>query len=154
MFKNKHVIIALLVTPVLAILTWFAVGSFVGEKAQPAIAGQSYPLVEKSNCRYDSGQCDVHNKKFRLTLTVDNSSSKPNLVLSSSHPLNTVLIAIAAVDAPSQPTAMVADTNDGTQWRMSIGSIPPVGYRIYLAVNANDSSYFTDVATIFLDSYR
>ena len=42
MWKNKHVIIALLVAPILAILAWFAVGQIAGEKAEVAEPGAQY----------------------------------------------------------------------------------------------------------------
>ena len=77
MFTNKHIIVALLVTPVLAVLAWFAVGAFVGEKPQQAAPGQSYPLVERSNCRYDSGQCDLHNEDLQLSITFEQPSPAP-----------------------------------------------------------------------------
>ena len=69
MFKNKHVIIALIVTPILAALAWIGVGQLMGEKPHAARPGQSYPLVEKSNCRYESGACDLENEDFLLRLT-------------------------------------------------------------------------------------
>jgi hypothetical protein len=30
MWKNKHVVVALIVAPILAILAWYAVGSLIG----------------------------------------------------------------------------------------------------------------------------
>ena len=66
MFTNKHVIVALIVAPVLSVLAWYAVGSFTGEQPTPAEPGQSYPLVEKSNCRYPSGECELENEDFSV----------------------------------------------------------------------------------------
>ena len=51
MWKNKHVVVAMLVAPILAILAWFAVDSMVAERAHSAKPGASYKLVAKSNCR-------------------------------------------------------------------------------------------------------
>ena len=68
MFKNKHVVIAMLVAPVLAIMAWFAVDYFVGERPHAATPGSAYTLVAKSNCRYASGQCDLENADFKLRI--------------------------------------------------------------------------------------
>jgi hypothetical protein len=46
MWKNKHVVIAMIVAPILAVLAWFAVGALVGEKAQVAKPGGAYPDSE------------------------------------------------------------------------------------------------------------
>ena len=68
MWKNKHVVIAMLVAPILAVIAWYGVDSIVAEQAQVAKPGDSYPLVARSNCRYDSGACDLVNNDFKLTL--------------------------------------------------------------------------------------
>jgi hypothetical protein len=52
---NKHILAAVLVAPVLAILSYFGIGYLFGEKPQPALEGQSYRLAEKPNCRWESG---------------------------------------------------------------------------------------------------
>ena len=58
-------------------LAWFAVGAFLGEEPQQAAPGQSYPLVERSNCRYDSGHCDLHNEDMQLSITFATASPDP-----------------------------------------------------------------------------
>ena len=68
-FKNKHLVVAMLVAPILAILAWYAIDVLVGEKPRPAEEGQSYPLAEKPNCRYGSGACGLKNADFELQLS-------------------------------------------------------------------------------------
>ena len=68
MWTNKHVIVSLLVAPILAILAWFGVDYLVAEQAQPAEQGTMYPLVARSNCRYDSGQCDLANNDVKMSI--------------------------------------------------------------------------------------
>ena len=104
MLRNRHVITALLVAPILAVLAWFAVGNLVGERATPAQAGQSYPLVARSNCRYESGQCDLENEDFRLRLSLTDGITGPEFILSASHPLEGVVLAVAS-SAPAFPEA-------------------------------------------------
>ena len=51
MWKDKHVVMAMIVAPILAIFAWVGVDYIVAEKAQPAEPGSMYPLVARSNCR-------------------------------------------------------------------------------------------------------
>ena len=94
MWKNKHVIIALLVAPVLAIIAWFAVDRMVAEEPQAAQAGGAYELVAKPNCRYASGECELVNNEFRLELALADGV----MTLTASHALDGVQIATG--DAP------------------------------------------------------
>jgi hypothetical protein len=153
-FTNKHIIIALLVTPVLAILAWFAVGAFVGEEPQQAAAGQSYPLVERSNCRYDSGQCDLRNEDMRLSITFASTLSGPNLLLTSSHALDYALLGVAADGEDSKPISLRKQDSQGLQWILSLDELPSRDQRLQIVVNAGGSNWFADTSTVFLDPYR
>jgi hypothetical protein len=67
-WSNKHVVIAALMAPVLALIANFRIGAMLGEDPQPAEAGQSYPLLEKPNCRYASG---ASGSKCRIRTDLD-----------------------------------------------------------------------------------
>ena len=149
-FTNKHVVIAMIVAPVLAVLAWFAAGQFAGEKPQAAIPGQSYPLVEKSNCRYPSGACDLENEEFHLRLAQITEGSL-ELVLISSHSLDGAVLGVAMPGEDSPPTTMRAVDGQGLEWRLVLGNEPLPGQRIRLVAMAGGSSYFADVATAFLE---
>lgn len=150
MFTNKHVIIAMIVAPILSILAWIAVGAFTGEKAQPAQSGNSYPLVEKSNCRYDSGVCDLENKDFRLSLALQDGVSGQQLVLRASHPLEGVVLSVAEPGSEAQPAAMLAADGQGLEWRMALDDRPGPEQRIRVVARAAGSSYFAEAGTLFL----
>lgn len=150
MFTNKHVIIAMIVAPILSILAWFAVGQFTGEQPQLAKPGQSYPLVEKSNCRYDSGSCDLQNEDFKLVLILQNGVTGPEFLLSASHALEGVVLSVAAGDADVQPEPMRASDGQGLEWRMVIDRVPGPTERIRLVARASGVSYFADASTSFL----
>ena len=150
MFTNKHVIIAMIVAPILAILAWIAVGQLVGEQPQVAQPGQSYPLVEKSNCRYESGACDLENEDFKLRLTLQEGASGPEFVLTASHALEGVVLGVADADTPSQPAAMRASDGRGLEWRIALAGKPGAEQRIRLVARAAGSSYFAEASTTFL----
>jgi hypothetical protein len=150
MFTNKHVIIAMIVAPILAVLAWIAVGQLAGEKAAPARPGQSYPLVEKSNCRYPSGACDLENEDFKLRLTVEEGPGGAHMVLSASHPLEGVVLSVALPDSEQPPSGMRATDGQGIQWRIGLESMPAAEERIRLVAHAAGSSYFGEASTTFL----
>ncbi|KAA1194292.1 hypothetical protein F0M18_02320 [Pseudohalioglobus sediminis] len=150
MFTNKHVIIAMIVAPILAVLAWFAVGQLTGEQPHVAEPGQSYPLVEKSNCRYESGACDLENEDFRLRLTLQDGVTGPEFLLTSSHTLEGVVLSVGAADAEAQPAPMRASDGQGLQWRIVLGEKPTPDQRIRLVARAAGSSYFAEASTTFL----
>ena len=153
MFNNKHVIIAMLVAPVLAVLAWFAVGKLAGEQPHSAQPGQSYPLVARSNCRYASGQCDLRNEDFRLSLTLAGSGPDRALVVQASHPLEGIVLAVEP-GTGGAPEPLLRDSDDARQWRLPLVELPAEGARIRLVARAGGSSYFVEHSTAFLADYR
>lgn len=150
MFKNKHVVIAMIVAPILSILAWIGVGQLTGEQPQPAKPGESYPLVEKSNCRYESGACDLENEEFKLRLTLQQGVTGPEFVLTASHALEGVVLSVGAAESQEQPAAMRASDGQGLQWRIALAEKPSAEQRIRLVAHAAGSSYFADASTTFL----
>ncbi|MBX2859174.1 MAG: hypothetical protein KTR17_10965 [Cellvibrionaceae bacterium] len=65
---NKHFVVALIVSPILAVVAWFAVDKIVTPAPVVAEGGASYPLVAKSNCRYSSGKCALTNGDIKILL--------------------------------------------------------------------------------------
>lgn len=150
MFTNKHVVIAMIVAPILAILAWFAVGHLAGEKPAKATAGESYPLLEKSNCRYASGACDLENAEFKLRLSVEEFPSGANIVLTASHSLQGALFAVGGPDVDTAPTMMRASDGQGLEWRLAMARLPAGNERIRLIARAGGSSYFAEASTAFM----
>ena len=154
MLTNKHVIIAMIVAPILSVLAWIGVGQLAGEKPHAARPGQSYPLVEKSNCRYESGACDLQNEDFKLRLTLQTTGAGAEMVLTASHPLEGAVIGIGPPDAESQPATLRATDGQGLEWRLAVAGAPGPEERIRLVARAGESSYFGDAATTFLQPDR
>ncbi|CAH0990299.1 hypothetical protein SIN8267_00391 [Sinobacterium norvegicum] len=96
MFKNKHIIIALLVSPILAVLAYFATDQIVGEKAAKAEPGKQYQLIAESKCRYASGICTMKNGNFSITITAQQPPQGGQLfTLRSEFPLQSADFATA-----------------------------------------------------------
>ena len=150
MFTNKHVVIALIVGPILAILAWVGVGQIAGEEAAVAIAGQSYPLVEKSDCRYESGHCRLENEDFKLILRLQQRGLDTLLVLESEQALEGVLLSVAEPGGETSPAAMRTSGAQSLEWVIPVEQVPTPQQRIYLVASSGGVQYFGDAATLFI----
>ena len=148
-FKNKHVITALIVTPVLAFLGYYFVDLIVKEKPKAAIAGQNYKLVAKSNCRYTSGECDLVNGEFKSTITIDAKGQNKTLLLTSNYPLSGVTIGLVEGDKEAKPVNMNSD--DALSWSLPLTEHINKTTELRVAIAAQDSYYFAQTTLGFID---
>lgn len=151
LLKNKHVLTAAIVTPILVLVSYFAIDFIAGEKPHVAKQGQSYRLVEKPNCRYNSGRCGLKNGDFELDLVVESpASNKPLLKISSVHPLDGVMVALLENEKNEQsPREMIPKGEGGLAWSIELEPFDPDYDRLRLAASARESLYFGDVALKF-----
>lgn len=108
MFKNKHLIVAMIVTPILAIMAWFATGMLVDEKPHTIQKGGIYTFNVRSNCRWESGNCTLLNEDVRIDITGKYTGYTLELAMKSSVPLSDIKI---AYDKKDKPQSMVYDKN-------------------------------------------
>jgi hypothetical protein len=152
MWKNKHIVVALIVAPILSILAWFAVGQIAGEKPKPVEAGNTYKLVARSNCRYASGSCNLHNADFELTLEPGMvSASSVALTMSASHALESAALGLVEPGLASQPSPMTRSGDDGTQWQGLLPRPASAAAMIRVAVTAQGATWYAEVPVVFLD---
>ncbi len=152
MWKNKHVVVALIVAPILSILAWFAVGHIAGEKPQAAESGNTYKLVARSNCRYASGSCDLHNADFKITLVPDMlAASSVALTMTSSHALQGAAIGMADGDSEREPTPMTRADDDGMRWQSLLPRPASPDATIRVAVIAQGATWYAEVPVVFLE---
>ena len=150
MVRNRHVVAALIVVPLLSLLGWWAAGHLVGEQPQPARVGMSYPLVEQSGCRYAGGHCTLENVDVSLSLSFSGAGPGRFLDVEASLALDAVLLAIGdrGVDVPPQP--MTRRDDAGTRWGLALQSPPAPGNRIRLVAHARGIGWFGEAGTAFL----
>ena len=153
LLRNKHVIIAMLVSPVLAVISYFAVDHMVAETPHAAQAGNSYQLIEKSNWRYHSGACDLQTGEFSLRLTGKNlADGKVEITLLSDFELTGVLQALVDQDGnESSPFNMIANDTQGKEWRAEVWVNDSESERMYLAISAKDALYYADASLTFIE---
>ena len=150
-WKNKHVIIATLMAPVLALIAYFGTSALVGETPQAAEPGGSYKLVEKPNCRYSSGACGLKNNDFELSLSYERpSAGRILLKIESEFPLDGVMIAMGESETEQdQPVPMQQMDSENLTWSLNIANPDPEYHRLYLVASTGQSLYYGDVATKF-----
>ena len=160
MWKNKHVIAALLIAPILAIISYFAVDYMVSERPHAAKAGGGYALVEKPNCRYQSGRCQLKNGDFELTLTVASQSAEnTRLQVDSKVALKGVRIALLKpqladntteyIEA-TEPLSMQISDDAGLSWSLDLPQVSQQD-RLRLVAAAQESFYYGESATRFIE---
>jgi hypothetical protein len=149
--KNRHVLVAALVAPLLALIAYFASDYFFGEAPQVAVEGQSYPLVEKPSCRWESGYCGLKNNEFELDLQVREVDGETLLLLESVFALEGVMLSVGREEAEgAQPVPMRAVDEEGRRWSLPLIVPAPGEDRIRLVAAADGSLYYGDVSTAFM----
>ena len=144
-------VIAMLMAPVLALISYYVVHALVSETPLAAEAGQSYQLVEKPNCRYASGNCGLKNGDFELTLSFEwLDQNRMLLKLVSVHSLDGVLIAMVENEGNEKlPVEMRALGSDGLSWSLELINSDPEHNRLHLVASSGQSLYFGDAAMKF-----
>ena len=151
MFKDKHVIVAMLVAPILAVIAWFGVDQIVAEKPQTVEAGKTYTLLARSNCRYDSGRCDLENADVELSLLpAVSDTGLVEMTLSSSVELQGAAMSVVEGAIEIAPTPMANADESGTRWttQFSLPENPEATIRV--AVRTQGATLFTEVPTVFI----
>lgn len=140
----------MIVAPILAVLAYFAVDFLVKEKPHVAVAGQAYPLLAQSNCRFTSGECNLENASFKSKLKI--ASDKQSLTLTSSHPLQSATLGFVNQDgSETEPDQMIALDDTNTAWQLALPSDAASDTLARLALQANDAFYFAETSMQFID---
>lgn len=153
MFTNKHVVTALIVAPILAILSYFAVGYWVAEPPQKVEAGGNYKLAEKPNCRYTSGVCELKNGDFEVRiLPQELSDGAIRLSLTSTQPLDGAKIALVEQDNESntKPMNWQSIDDDRQQWQVDIHP-SSAEQQLQLVFSFNEALFFGETQLTFIE---
>ncbi|MEO0444094.1 MAG: hypothetical protein AAFZ92_10210 [Pseudomonadota bacterium] len=147
---NKHLIAALIVAPILAIIAYFGLDYAVSERPHSAVAGGSYPLVAKSNCRYQSGRCSFKNGDVEFELkAVPSRDNRMVIDLNAELPLEGVKLALAGNSQSGMPIAMESTNAGLTQWQTSFDLADIEDTRLLIVVSANNTLYYGETETTF-----
>lgn len=152
-FTNKHVIVAMVVAPILAVVSYYAVDLVVKERPQAAEQGQSYRLVAKSNCRYTSGACNLVNSEFKSQLVVLKQDSGEVLQLTASHALQGVKVGFSAADdePPAEPLAMWSGDDAHKVWSIALPVVADQNNKLVIAMLSGGSHYYAETTLGFAE---
>lgn len=146
MFKNKHLIVALLIAPMLAIIAWFSVDYFVAERPHAAKPGAAYELIAKPNCRRASDQCDLANEDVEVSIVVpsyDSAGVDAQLV-------STIAVDRAAIGlGESEPSALSASGDDARRWVGRVEGRLNADSRLRIALVIGGSTFYAEVPVTF-----
>jgi len=149
--KNKHLILAMFIAPVLAIIAYFAVDYMVSEEPQVALQGKSYKLVASSNCRYESGACTLTNGDIEIKLRVDEPSNE-QAVLKIYSELAIQNIIISMLDEKvTEPLFLNPEKVDKNNWQVKFEIDSPENKKLRFGFNIADSLYYVETTAIFMD---
>ncbi|MBE1277613.1 hypothetical protein EH171_22460 [Enterovibrio baiacu] len=155
MFKNKHIVLAMIVAPILAIIAYFGVDLAVSEKALVAKEGEAYKLAARSNCRYTSGLCTLANGDFKIQLRSERlTDSEVVIKLTSDFVLDGAKISIMQnkeqQPLPS-PVDMESNSTNGTEWMVDLPAPTSEESAIQLVVKSEGTFYYGETPTTFVE---
>jgi hypothetical protein len=82
----------------------FAVDYYVAEVPHKAKQGQAYKMLVKSNCRWESGMCDLINGDLKVNITSDTQTYGLNrLFINASNGLKGIKFAVVEKIIPKKP---------------------------------------------------
>jgi len=150
--KNKHLVLAMFVAPVLALIAYFATDYVVSEKPHAAQQGTSYKLAAKSNCRYQSGQCTLHNGDVEVNVRVERiTGSLIELILQANVPLQNALVSFVIGNEEIDPAVMQRVVSEENTWRARFELVDPEKSTLRLALELSGSLFFAETPAVFID---
>ncbi|MDD1783825.1 hypothetical protein LRP49_21835 [Enterovibrio sp. ZSDZ35] len=153
MFKNKHVILAMIVAPILAIIAYFGIDLAVSEKPLAAKEGETYKLAARSNCRYTSGLCSMVNGDFKIELRSETLTENAVILkLTSDFPLEGAKIGlIQHKEQAGSPVDMEKNNKSGKEWMVDLPAPANEESELHLVVKSQGTLYYGEAPTTFVE---
>lgn len=152
MWTNKHVVIALLIAPILALIAYFAVDAMVAERPQAAEPGAVYRLAAQSNCRYGSGRCTLSNGDMEVRVRLTAAGDEQWLVRLESRQVlqQAALGAAREPGGESEPTPLAANDGSGRVWSARLAAGHSAAGVLHITVTAAGSRYVGEAPLTFV----
>jgi hypothetical protein len=148
LLQNRHFKAALLVSPVLAVISYVAVDHVVSEKPSAAVPGQSYRLAQKSNCRYPSGMCALSNGDVEILIRAQRRNpTEVELSVSAGLPIDQVFVSWGHGERFSPPIAMAGSMEPTARVTLSEPGLDSLRW----AVTIRGATYFAETPAVFVD---
>lgn len=152
MTGNKHMMVAMIVAPILAIISYFATDYIVSDEPVVAADGQSYALLPRSNCRYQSGQCTLRNGDLEIMLRLTKDpQGRHALEAKSTHELEGLKVAISKANQGAAPTGLQRLDKDGLHWALALPAKPEADTELRLATLVDGTTFYASTETTFFE---
>jgi hypothetical protein len=150
--KNKHMVLAMFVAPVLALIAYFATDYVVSEKPHAAQQGGSYKLAAKSNCRYQSGQCTLHNGDVEVKLRAERiTGSQIELSLQANMPLQNALVSSVVDNEETDPVVMQRSVSEENTWRAKFDIFDVEKGTLRFVLELSGLLFYAETPAVFID---
>ncbi|MBW5289076.1 MAG: hypothetical protein Rpha_0489 [Candidatus Ruthia sp. Apha_13_S6] len=150
--KNKHVITAMIIAPISVIISYFAVDYYVSEVPHKAQQGELYKMLVKPNCRWESGQCDLVNGDFKISITPKRQALMARLnfllPLKALEGINFALVNQRGDDSLSIPANWVEENR--MLWKTRAVEVNKFDY-LQLVISVNGATFYTEVPAVIID---
>ena len=151
LFTNKHVIVAFIVAPILAVITYYGVDYMVAEKPQAAQQGGQYKLATRPNCLHTSGMCGFFNGDVEFDMVWrGGDSGYGDVVVISKLPLNGIKLALGNPNQ-AMPMDMTMLDDNPLEWTLALNYHPAPDEPMHLVAAIKDSVYFGETTAVFFD---
>lgn len=153
LFKtNKHVTVAMIVAPLLAVISYFATDYIVSDEPIVAVEGSSYALLPRSNCRYQSGQCTLRNGDIEINLRMTSDpQGRYALEAKSSQPLEGLKLALTPEGSADQPVGLSPVDEQRQHWSMALHQVPANDVELRLATRVDGTHFYASTETTFFE---
>jgi len=150
--KNKHMVLAMFVAPVLALIAYFATDYVVSEKPHAAQQGGNYKLAAKSNCRYQSGQCTLHNGDVEVNVRAERiTGSLIELSLHANMPLQNVLVSPVVANEETDPVLMQPAVSEENTWRAKFDIVDVEKSSLRFVLELSGLLFYGETPAVFID---
>lgn len=150
MFRNKHIVAAMIIAPILAIISYFATDYAIGERPQAVEVGQSYALIARSNCRYASGVCTLVNGDLEVKISLTHGSNGSSFIqANSSLPLDGIRLALTSGETEFPAVSMNALSTDALHWESELPMASSKADGLRVAMQSTGAVFYASVGTDF-----
>lgn len=153
MSSNKHMTVAMIVAPILAIISYFATDYIVSEDPVVAAKGDTYALLPRSNCRYQSGECAMRNGDVEIVFRLSMVNDTYVLEAQANRPLTGVKAALTSQGQSSDamPSDLRALDDSGQHWAWTLPAKPSPQSELRVAALADGIQFYASTQTTFFE---
>jgi hypothetical protein len=150
--KNKHMVLAMFVAPVLALIAYFATDYVVSEKPHAAHQGGSYKLAAKSNCRYQSGSCTLYNGDVEVNVRAERiTGSRIELSLHANMPLQNALVSSVVANEETDPVVMQRAVSEENTLRAKFDIFDVEESSLRFVLELSGLIFYAETPAVFID---